>query len=49
MKPMGGGLLENAIIAFKYLRRFPDTIPIVGIEEEHLTLFHAQKEGHGFA
>jgi len=33
MKPMGGGLLENATIAFKYLRRFPDTVPIVGIEK----------------
>jgi predicted aldo/keto reductase-like oxidoreductase len=33
MKPMGGGLLENATVAFKYLRRFPDTVPIVGIEK----------------
>jgi predicted aldo/keto reductase-like oxidoreductase len=33
MKPMGGGLLENATIAFKYLHRFPDTVPIVGIEK----------------
>jgi predicted aldo/keto reductase-like oxidoreductase len=33
MKPMGGGLLENATIAFKYLRQFPDTVPIVGIEK----------------
>jgi len=33
MKPMGGGLLENATIAFKYLRRFPDTVPVVGIEK----------------
>lgn len=33
MKPMGGGLLEKAPIAFKYLRRFPDTVPIVGIEK----------------
>jgi len=32
MKPMGGGLLENATIAFKYLRQFPDAVPIVGIE-----------------
>jgi len=32
MKPMGGGLLENAAVAFKYLRQFPDTVPIVGIE-----------------
>ena len=32
MKPMGGGLLEKATVAFKYLRQFPDTVPIVGIE-----------------
>lgn len=32
MKPMGGGLLENARIAFRYLRQFPDVIPVVGIE-----------------
>ena len=31
MKPMGGGLLENATVAFKWLRRFP-VVPIVGIE-----------------
>jgi predicted aldo/keto reductase-like oxidoreductase len=34
MKPMGGGLLGNATIAFKYLRQFPDTVPIVGIERQ---------------
>ena len=32
MKPMGGGLLENAVVAFKYLRRFPEIVPIPGIE-----------------
>ncbi len=32
MKPMGGGLLEDAVIAFKYLRRFPEIVPIPGIE-----------------
>lgn len=32
MKPMGGGMLENAPIAFKYLRRFPNVIPMVGIQ-----------------
>jgi predicted aldo/keto reductase-like oxidoreductase len=32
MKPMGGGILENATLAFKYLRRFPEIVPIVGIE-----------------
>jgi predicted aldo/keto reductase-like oxidoreductase len=32
MKPMGGGVLENATIAFKYMRRFPEVVPIPGIE-----------------
>lgn len=32
MKPMAGGMLENARIAFKYLRQFPDTVAIPGIE-----------------
>lgn len=33
MKPLAGGMLENATIAFKYLRRFPDVIPVVGIQQ----------------
>ncbi len=33
MKPMGGGLLENAAIAFKYLLQFPDVALIPGIEK----------------
>jgi len=33
MKPMGGGMLENPTIAFKYLFRFPDVLPLVGIEK----------------
>jgi predicted aldo/keto reductase-like oxidoreductase len=33
MKPMGGGLLENAAVAFKYLLQFPDVVPIPGIEK----------------
>ena len=32
MKPMGGGLLQNAAVAFGYLRQFPDAVPVVGIE-----------------
>jgi predicted aldo/keto reductase-like oxidoreductase len=32
MKPMGGGMLENAKVAFQYLRQFPEVIPVVGIE-----------------
>jgi len=32
MKPMGGGLLENATVAFKWLRQFSDVVPLVGIQ-----------------
>jgi len=32
MKPMGGGLLENANLAFRYLMQFPDVVPDPGIE-----------------
>jgi predicted aldo/keto reductase-like oxidoreductase len=35
MKPMGGGMLENATVAFKYLFQFPDIVPIPGIEKTH--------------
>ncbi len=32
MKPMGGGLIENASLAFKCLRQFPDVLPLVGVQ-----------------
>ena len=32
MKPMGGGLLEDPVLAFKYLRQFPDILPLVGVQ-----------------
>jgi len=32
MKPMGGGMLDNATLAFKYLLQFPDIVCIPGIE-----------------
>jgi predicted aldo/keto reductase-like oxidoreductase len=35
MKPLGGGMLENATVAFKYLFQFPDIVPIPGIEKTH--------------
>ncbi len=35
MKPMAGGMLDNATIAFKYLFRFPDMVIIPGIEKIH--------------
>lgn len=33
MKPMGGGMLQNATLAFKYLMQFPDVALIPGIEK----------------
>jgi len=35
MKPMAGGMLDNATIAFKYLFQFPDVGPIPGAEKVH--------------
>ena len=35
MKPLAGGMLDNARIAFKYLFQFPDIVPIPGIEKVH--------------
>lgn len=32
MKPLGGGLLSNARLCFRYLAQFPDIIPDPGIE-----------------
>jgi predicted aldo/keto reductase-like oxidoreductase len=33
MKPMAGGMLENATVAFKYLFQFPDIVIIPGIQK----------------
>ena len=33
MKPMGGGLLEDANLAFRYLAQFPGIVPDPGIEK----------------
>ena len=46
MKPMAGGLLANARLAFKYLMQVPDIVPIPGIEtaaeiEEIVTIVEA--------
>lgn len=35
MKPLAGGMLDNATIAFKYLFQFPDIVSIPGIEKIH--------------
>jgi len=32
MKPLGGGLLENVTLAIKYLRQFPDLLPVAGVQ-----------------
>ena len=32
MKPFGGGAIESACAAFKYLRQYPDYLPIPGIQ-----------------
>lgn len=33
MKPLGGGVLGDANLAFRYLAQFPDVIPDPGIEK----------------
>ena len=35
MKPLAGGMIDNATIAIKYLFQFPDVVSIVGIEKVH--------------
>lgn len=35
MKPLAGGMLNNAAICFKYLMQFPDVVSIPGIEKVH--------------
>ena len=35
MKPLAGGMIVNATIAFKYLLQFPDVVSIPGIERVH--------------
>jgi predicted aldo/keto reductase-like oxidoreductase len=32
MKPMGGGRLDNATLAFKFLFQYPDVVPLIGIQ-----------------
>jgi predicted aldo/keto reductase-like oxidoreductase len=35
MKPLAGGMIDNATIAFKYLLQFHDVVSIPGIEKTH--------------
>ena len=49
MKPLAGGMLDNATIAFKYLFQFPDIVTIPGIEqaweiEEIFSLYESSQE-----
>jgi len=49
MKPLAGGMVENARIAIKYLLQFPDILVIPGIEkiqeiEEIVEIYHGQIE-----
>lgn len=49
MKPLAGGALDNAKLAFKYLRQFPQILPIPGIErveeiEEIVAILEAPTE-----
>jgi len=49
MKPLGGGRLTNATLAFKFLFQYPDVLPIPGIEkageiEEIVQLAEGPKE-----
>jgi len=32
MKPFAGGMIDNAAVAFSYLRQFPDVLPIPGFD-----------------
>jgi predicted aldo/keto reductase-like oxidoreductase len=52
MKPFAGGVIDNAAIAFKYLRQFPDMIPIPGFDsmksvDEVTSLYNHQNEVTG--
>jgi predicted aldo/keto reductase-like oxidoreductase len=51
MKPMGGGLLERADLAFKYLFQFPQVVPDPGIErvEEMQQIVALAEEGAGLS
>lgn len=33
MKPFGGGALDNADLCFRFLRQFPDVVPLPGFDE----------------
>ena len=46
MKPFAGGMIDNADIAFKFLRQYPDVIPIPGYDsvdsvDEIVSFYHS--------
>jgi len=49
MKPFAGGVIDNAVIAFKYLRQFPEIIPIPGFDsvksvDEIISIYEHQND-----
>jgi len=49
MKPMAGGMLEKPVLSFKYLLKFPEIVPLIGISkigemEENLKIINAGGE-----
>jgi predicted aldo/keto reductase-like oxidoreductase len=49
MKPFAGGVIDNAALAFKYLRQFPDALPIPGFDsvqsvDEIVSIYDRQNE-----
>lgn len=49
MKPFAGGVIDNASLAFKYLRQFPDVEPIPGFDsvqsvDEIVSIYDRQNE-----
>jgi predicted aldo/keto reductase-like oxidoreductase len=49
MKPFAGGVIDNAALAFKYLRQFPDVVPIPGFDsvqsvDEIVSIYNRQNE-----
>lgn len=49
MKPFAGGVIDNAAVAFKYLRQFPDALPLPGFDsvasvDEVLSFYESPNE-----
>ena len=51
MKPFAGGVIDNAAVAFKFLRQYPDVLPLPGLEsvagvDEVTSFYDAPNEVH---